>query len=261
MNKRHIALLLCLLLAASLLLGGCGKDERRDTREDVHTIGVVITIDVDNTFKELFVYPGSIADMGEDNIRSTKNEVHVGSFGCTVAQSENYSVWLKDRDGGAYEFANVPFQNADHGVITLEGGLSMALHHTDGTSEEVPGVYIAPGDAPSYSQQPLAQQETFKFNLYNDTGRTLTMVSMREADDPDKGEVELKLDPLESGQYVTISSKLYDHDFDNHEWLLYVKTDAGEAWLSEDTFDPWTAKTVHASVQNGTLVLDVETNS
>ncbi|MDL2293373.1 hypothetical protein LJC60_01935 [Ruminococcaceae bacterium OttesenSCG-928-D13] len=247
---------LALAVALGLLLAGC--DDRRDTRKYIHTIGVVITLDVDATFQELYVYPGGIEEMGQDFIKNTKELTRVGSFGVTVEQSNSYGVWLKDREGGAYEFERVAFQNGDMAVITFKDKLLMTVHHQDGETETVNGSFVPPGDAPDHSQVPLKEEDNFRFGLVNSTGVTINAVSMREADAPEKGEVELRLDPLKPDKTATISGRLDEDDFEKDAWLLEITDADGKIWTSKDSFDPWTSEKITVSLEDGKLVLEVE---
>lgn len=260
MKKLRITLpVLAVFLAFFFILAGC--DKREDTRQYINTIGVVFTNDLETVFDELYVYEGSLADMGPDFIKNTKNNVKVGSYGVTVERHSSYSVWLKDRNGGSYEFQSAPLENADHAVISYDAEqkmLTLTIHHFTGGTEVVEGRYVPPGDAPEYDQVPMKTRESYSFEVQNDMGNDLEFISMREAGDQYKGEVELYLKPLTTGSKATISGKLGEEDTEITEWVLYVETVDGRNYTSADTFDPWTAETITLSLEGGKLILDTE---
>lgn len=255
--KRLPLLFVAFALVSAMALAGCG-DKREDTRKHVDTIGVVFTNDIDTVFHELYVYPGDISDMGEDFIKNTGGIIKVGSYGVTVEVSPSYSVWLKDKNGGSYEFERVTLMNADVAVISYDKSLTLTVNHRDGSAEEVEGRYVPPGDAPDHSQVPLKKRVSYKFTLENDTGDALRLVSMREAADQYKGEVELHIQTLDDGQTVTIDGKLGEEDTKVTEWVLHVKTMEGNSYTSTESFDPWETEEVVLSIDAGELVLDAK---
>lgn len=254
--KRTATLLLTALLALCLL-AACG-DERHDTRKYITTIGAVFTNDMDVVFRELYVYPGDISDMGEDFIKNAYGDIHVGSYGVTVEVSEKYNVWLKDRDGGSYTFSAVPLENADLAVITFDGELLLTISHRSGETDVVQGRYVSGGDAPDHPQEPLKEEETFKFNFHNETGAELKLIAMREADNQARGQVELYIEPLKDGKFATISGKLDENDFGITEWVVHLETADGAAYTGKDVFNPWTAEKLTATVESGALKIAVE---
>lgn len=254
--KKSILLALVAVMAAGLILAGCG-DDRRDTRKYVDTIGVVFTNDLDNVFQELYVYPGGIDEMGQDFIKNSKGNTKVGSYGVTLEVSDTYNVWLKDRNGGSYEFNGVPLVNADHAVISYDKKLYLTVQHEDGSAEVIEGHYVYPGDAPDHPQEPLKSLVSYKFNVQNETGATLALISMREEDDQRKGEVELHIKDLENEKSAGISGKLDEEDGEITDWVLHIETADGKTYTSKQPFDPWTAKDITLSLEDGELALTV----
>lgn len=257
MKKHKIFAAILVVVFAAVLFCGCG-DKREDTRKYVRTIGVVFTNDIDEVFQELFVYPGSIRDMGEDRIGNAHGVTRVGSYGVTLEVSDSYNVWLKDRDGGSYEFDSVALQNGDMAVITYDDKLLLTVHHQNGETEIVQGGYVPPGDAPDHPQSDLKREESFKFNVQNNTGGDIIHLSMREAAHQDKGEVELHLDTLKDGKMVSISHKLDEADTEIVDWVLQATASDGKVYVSEDAFSPWDAAELTLTLENGKLLLAVE---
>lgn len=260
MKKLRLTLpVLAAFLALTLVLSGC--NDREDTRQYINTIGVVFTNDLEVVFDELYVYPGSLADMGPDFIKNTKNNVKVGSYGVTLEREASYSVWLKDRRGGSYEYENVPLENADHAIISYDAEqemLTLTIHHFQGGSTLVEGRFVPPDDAPEYDQVPLTTKESYAFDIVNSMGNDLEFISMREANDQYKGEVELYLRPLTTGSKATVSGKLGEEDTEITEWVLYVETTDDRKYTSEMTFDPWTTKSIELTLKSGNLILETE---
>lgn len=256
MNKRRLAALsLIAVLALALLLTGC--DKREDTRKYVQTIGVVFTNDLDNAFRELYVYSGTVHDMGEDFIKNKNGIRRVGSYGVTLEVSESYNVWLKDWDGGAYEFEEVALANGDMAVISYDEALTLTITHQGGGTDVVEGSYVPPGDAPEQPQSDLRREESFKFNVQNDTGEAIVHISMREAANQAKGEVELHLEAVDPGKMVSISQKLDEVDTEIEDWVLQITTGNGKVYVSEDPFYPWDTEEITLTLEDGKLILDV----
>ncbi|NLW78946.1 MAG: hypothetical protein GXY32_06000 [Ruminococcaceae bacterium] len=247
MKKRQVimAVVLAGLLAATVLLAGC--DKREDTRQYVHTIGIVVTNDVDQIFDEMYVYPdGDLHEMGRDCIQNAGGIKRIGSYGATVEESAAYGMTVRDNRGGVYMFETLALYNADHLIISFDedGILMVTIRHEDGTTETRTGAYVHPGDALSQPYNPLKEQVAYQFTVQNDSGRNLTFMAMREAEAQSKGEVELYLDELKAGSSTVIQGRLYKEDQEITEWVLYMETDDGEVAVSKTTFDPWTAETV-----------------
>lgn len=255
MKKRPImAMMMAGLLVAVVLLAGC--DKREDTRQYTHTIGIVVTNDVDQIFDEMYVYPnGDLHEMGRDCIQNAGSIKKIGSYGATVEESDAYGITVRDNRGGVYMFETLALANADHLTISFdeEGILLVTIRHQDGTTETRTGAYVHPGDALSQPYNPLKEQVAYQFTVQNDSGRSLTFMAMREAEAQKKGEVELFLDTLPAGSSALIQGKLYEEDQEITEWVLYMETDDGEVAVSKTTFDPWTAKTV-TIVADGALL-------
>lgn len=250
--KKKIITIVCLVLVFTLVAAGCQKN-KEDSRQYINTIGVVFTNELDNIINELYVYPieGDARnsdfgeDMGPDIIKNMNGERRVGSFGTTVEVSENYAVLARDREGGVYYFPNVNLQNYDVGIMsTYEEQFALLLTHHDGTSEAIVGQYVPPDDAPDHTQNPLKKKVSYKFTITNTSDSELTLVTMREADDPEKGDVELSIDPIAAGKSVTASGDLYEEDQEITNWLLYIETADGESQQLDGTFDPWTVKNI-----------------
>lgn len=256
MKSKRALLLLAPALVLAVFLGGC--DKREDTRQYVETIGVVFTNDIDVVFQELYVYPGDISEMGPDFIKNSGGITKVGSYGVTVEVSPSYNVWLKDRDGGSYEFEKVELDNADLAIISYDKKLLLTIQHHDGGNEVVEGRYIFPGDAPDHSQVPLKNRASYSFEVQNDTGSELAMISMREASDQYKGEVELYIKTLADGKSIGISGKLDEEDTDITEWVLHIETADGDSYTATEPFDPWEVKEIILTLKDGKLAADAK---
>jgi hypothetical protein len=255
MNQKMVALILALLILAT---GLSGCDKREDTRQYVNTIGVVITNDVDILFDELYVYAGDIHEMGEDHIKNSRLETKVGSFGVTVEAGGSYSVVVRDRDGTVYTFNGVPFSNGDLAVITYLEELMLIVYHRDDSVSEIIGQMVLPGDAPDQPQRELQKRVEFEFALENASGTAISRITMREAADPEKGEVELYIKPLQGGSEVTISARLYEEDVEITEWILCLYFEDGESVRLDEVFDPWTTQRMVISGGGGSFRLTVD---
>ncbi len=240
-----------------MMLTAHGCDERRDTRQFVHTIGVVFTLDTDEVFQELFVFPGDYSEMGQDFLANSKTNTKVGSFGVTVEAGSAFTVWLKDWDGGTYAFDGVALQNGDLATITFEDALALTLRHQSGRQEVVAGRYVQGGDAPDHPQSDMLREKSFQFSVVNQTGRPITYISMREARAPGKGDVELYLETLAAGASAVMGDTLSGDDLELTEWLLHVQDDAGNVWDSAAPFSPWTVTELTLRLRaDGRLVLE-----
>ena len=255
-KKQVVSVVIAGVLLLSVFLTGCSNTE--DTRQYVRTIGVVVTNDVDNVFDELYIYPSGDHEMGPDHIQSDREVKRVGSYGATLEESDAYSILVRDNRGGVYTFEDVSFQNADEAVISYDDALLLTVHHRSGGTEEVEGQYVSPGDAPDHPQSALQKRVSFDFTVANETGSIITFLSMREADDQDKGEVELYIDGIENGDTVSISGKLDEKDQDITEWVLYFETSEDEYYVS-DTFDPWTTESIQITQDGDTMQYEFQT--
>ncbi|MDL2254065.1 hypothetical protein LJC49_08385 [Ruminococcaceae bacterium OttesenSCG-928-I18] len=243
-KKRILAALMGCVLLLSVLLVGCEKKE--DTRQYIRTIGVVVTNDVNNVFEELYIYPNGEHEMGPDHIQSRRGVTRVGSYGATLEESELYDILVRDNRGGVYTFEAIELQNADEAVISYEEALLLTIHHRGGGTDEVEGQYVSPGDAPDHPQSRLQQRVSYGFTLQNTTETDIVYLTMREAADQDKGDVELYIDTITAGDTVSISGKLSEEDQEITEWVLYMEMANGEYYISE-TFDPWTTESITVS--------------
>jgi len=251
--KRKLGILFLAVFLSAVFFAGC--QERLDTRQYIDTIGVVITNEVDNVINELYVYPanedGTLSDfteeMGSDLIKNTKKERRVGSFGVTVEKTGSYNILVRDRDGGVYHFENVGLEDADHGVLTFDATVNipnLSLRHWSGSIENITGRYVPPDDAPDQTQNPLKKTVPYKFNITNDTSAELAFISMREAANPGKGEVELYVEPVPAGKSVSTSGNLFEEDKDITDWVLHIETADGQTFDFPESFDPWQTETI-----------------
>lgn len=249
--------ILLLLLAALLLLAGCSKKE--DTRKYIQCIGVVVTNDTGSVFDEMYIYPSSNTgnDKGVNLLPKSRTETRVGSYGATLEISPAYNIIVRDRDGGVYEFDQVSLSNADEAVISYTDALYVTLHHRNGGSDVVMGEYVNPGDAPSRPYEKPLKKVNYAFDVVNNTSKALTRITMREAGDIQKGEVELYLKEVPAGQAAAIRELLYEDDMEITEWVLDVTTADGESTIIDGTFNPWTAKTIVLQEDGGTLTMAV----
>ncbi len=240
MRKTFVKLLATmLLLALSVGLAGCSRKD--DTRQYVHSIGVVITNDMNFVFEELYVYDGEVHNMGKDWIDNRHETVKVGSYGVTVEEMDTYYVWLKDRRGTAYKFDQVPFEDADHAIISYTDELTLTVNHWNGGTDVIQGEIVNPDDAPDQPYNDLKKKVAYKFNVTNNTEDQIVFISMREDANQGKGEVELYYGELDPEKTETMEGKLYEEDKDITEWVLNIETDSGRSYVSTNAFDPWTA--------------------
>ncbi len=256
--KRKIAAVVAALMAFSILFTGC--NQKKDTRQYIHTIGVVIQNDLDYVFDELYVYPAmniENAEMGPDFIQNTRGVTKVGSYGVTVEEADAYMVWVRDENGSVYTFDTVAFENADFGVISFDDDLFMTVYHRTGGSETVPGEYVSPDDAPDQPYVPLKKRVAYDFTIDNKTNMDFRFISMREADNQNRGEVELFVDTLPAGKSTPISGKLFEEDEDITEWVLHVETTDDTQFTSTNVFDPWTTNTILITQEGDQVSLQI----
>lgn len=257
--RKKLGLIFLTVFVLSALLVGC--QDKHDTRQYVETIGFVLTNEVDSIINEMYVYPnedGTVdeftEEMGEDLVKNTKKERRVGSFGVTLEVYQGYNILVRDRDGGVYHFENVHLQDADHGILTFDSTQNipnLELRHWEGDTENITGRYVPPDDAPDHTQNPLRATVNYSLKITNDTDTALTLITMREADDPNKGEVELHIEPLEAGKSATSTGQLYKEDQEVTSWNLYIETQDGEAFDFQEPFDPWSQQTITITGSNG----------
>jgi len=234
-----------------MLLVGCEDNTGDDTRQYIDTIGVVFTNNADDIINELYVFPISIdgtpileQDMGPDLIKNTGSTRRIGSYGVTIElQYSSYNVMARGRQKDIYVFGNVPLSNVCEAVLNFdrESGKrpSLTIIHRDGTTDIVAGDYLVPGDAPNHTHVPLRNTVTVQFTVNNNTNSEVVFISMREADDPDKGEVELFIGTLGASEAVAINYRLFEEDMEITDWLLVIKTADGISKQFENKFNPW----------------------
>jgi hypothetical protein len=260
MRKRQGFLLLAVVMLAGFL-AGC--QEKHDTRQYVDTIGFVLSNQADTVIDEMYVYPnedGTVdtfaSKMGKNLIKNKGTQRKVGSFGVTLELYQGYNILVRNRGGGVYHFENIHLQDADHGVLTFdyERDLpNLELNHWSGGIETVQGRYVPPDDAPDHTQTPLRKTINYKFEITNDTDVTFNRVTMREAEYPDEGEVELYIEPIEPGRSVSATGWLYEEDQDITAWRLYVETQNGEIISFSEPFDVWTQSKIIISGSGSVL--------
>ena len=255
-----------ILFLVMILLVGCETTEGEDTRQYIDTIGVVFTNEADDVINELYVFPISIdgtpileQDMGPDLIKNTGSTRRIGSYGVTIElQYSSYNVMARGRQKDIYVFGNVPLSNVCEAILTFdrESGDSphLTIRHRNGTVDVIAGNHLVPGDAPNHTHVPMRSMVTVQFTVNNNTGSDITFISMREADDPGKGEVELFIGTLEADNSVAINYRLYEEDLEITEWLLFVRTADGKSIQFDEVFDPWETNEINIIVENDKLV-------
>ena len=265
MKKRLI--IMTALVSIIAILVGCGGNEGEDTRQYIDTIGVVFTNNADDIIAELYVFPIAIddtpvleQDMGPDLIKNTGSVRRIGSYGVTIElQYSSYNVMARGRQKDIYVFKGVPLSNVCEAVLTFDRERStspiLTIYHRNGTTDTVVGDHLVPGDAPNHTHVPLRSTVTVQFNLTNETDKDITFISMREADDPHKGEVELFIEEiLEAGESVSISYRLYEEDLEITDWLLYIETADGLSIQFEDAFNPWETEQIDITFDGENLL-------
>jgi hypothetical protein len=164
----------------------------------------------------------------------------------------------RDRDRGIYIFTGVPLTNACEAILTNDSGTPvLTIHHRSGIVDTMRGQAVREGDAPAHTHNPIRRELPIRFNLHNITGENITFVSMREADNPDRGEVYLFHDEgvLETEDSVTVNIRLYEEDQEITDWIIYIEYEDGNSLLSVDTFNPWETEDLELSIMNDELIL------
>jgi hypothetical protein len=262
--KRRLLILLVGVLLLSVFITACNRTV--DTRQYVNYIGVVFTNDASDIVHELFVFPSSTdgtdvfeQDMGYDIIRHTRDQRRQGSFGVTLeVTGTSYNVIARDRDRNIFLFQGVSLTNACEAILTNDSGTPvLTIHHRNGNIDTMRGQAVREGDAPAHTHNPIRREHPIRFNLHNNTGEDTIFVSMREADNPDRGEVYLFHDAgvLESGDSAAVNIRLYEDDLEITEWIVYVELEGGRLLLSEDNFNPWETEDLELSIVDGELFL------
>jgi len=262
MNRR-----LFILLAGTIILftflTACNKTI--DTRQFVEFFGVVFTNEASDVINELYAFPSSTdgtdvfeQDMGPDIIKNTREQRRLGSFGVTLeVVSTSYNVMARDRDRGVYIFRDTPLTNACEVIITFESGTPyLAIHHRDGTVDSMRGQLVVEGDAPAHTHNPIRREIPIRFTIHNDTGDTITLVTMREADDPDKGEVYLFEGTLDTDDSASVNIRLYEEDQVITEWIIYIETGDDSFMISVEAFDPWDTDDLDLTIKDGVLTIN-----
>jgi hypothetical protein len=232
-------------------------------------MGVVFTNEAGGVINELYVFASSTdgtdvfeQDMGPDMIRNTSENKRIGSFGVTIeVLNTSYNVMARDRSQGIYIFQNVPLTNVCEAVLAFEPGSSnpvLTIYHKSGAVDVISGELVREGDAPAHTHNPLRREVPIRFSIENTTGDDIAFVSMREAADPDKGEVELVTDTIADGDSASVSIRLYEDDEAITEWILFVRFADGNSLISSGAFNPWETENLVVSKSGGALVLEAE---
>jgi len=260
--KKRLFIFLAGTVLLSTFLTACNRTV--DTRQYVEMFGVVFTNDASDIINELFAFPSSTdgtdvfeQDMGPDIIKNTRNQRRLGSFGVTLEVVQaSYNVMARDRDRGIYLFRDAPLTNACEAILTFESGnLMLTIYHRDNTVDTMTGELVREGDAPAHTHNPMRREVPVRFTIYNDTGDTITFISMREAADPDKGEVHLFDGTLGADSSASISERLYEEDEEITAWILYIETENGSSMISDGSFNPWETDDLDLSISGGNLII------
>jgi len=258
---------LFILLAGSILLSGflTACNRTIDTRQFVELFGVVFTNEASDVINELYVFPSSTdgtdvfeQDMGPDIIKNTREQRRLGSFGVTLeVVTTSYNVIVRDMDRGVYIFENTPLTNACEAILTFEAGNPvLTIHHRNGTVDAMTGRRVQEGDAPAHTQNPMRREIPIRFTVNNYTGDTITFISMREADDPDKGEVYLFERALDNDSSANVSIRLFEEDEEITAWIIYIETENGISMISDGSFNPWETEELDLTISDGVLIID-----
>jgi hypothetical protein len=269
-------ILVSILIVMTILLSGCDGlltmfDRTVDTRQYIDTIGVVFTNEAVDVINELYVFPSSgdgtdvfEQDMGPDMIKNTGEFTRIGSFGVTVEiQGTHYNVMARGRQQDIFIFRNVPLTNVCEAVLSFNmanwesSNPFLTVYHKNGAVDVVEGRYVAPGDAPLHTHNPLRTEVPIRFTIANSSDHDLMFVSMREADNPDKGEVELYVGLLEAGNSYNVSIRLPAEDEEITEWILNVEVADGVTVVTREVFNPWDIETLTFAMEDNMLVFTV----
>jgi len=262
MNRRLFILLGGIILLFMVLVA-CERTV--DTRQYVNYIGVVFTNEASDLVHELFVFPSSTdgtdvfeQDMGPDIIKNTRDQRRLGSFGVTLeVVNTSYHVMARDRDRGIYIFQNVPITNACQAILTNDAGTPvLTIHHRDGIVDTMRGQIVREGDAPAHTHNPIRREISLRFTLHNHTEDSMAFVSMREAANPERGEVYLFEGRLLTEDTAPVNIRLYEEDIGITEWVVYVEYENGSYMISADTFNPWDTDDLELSVVGGELIIE-----
>jgi len=262
--KKRLFILLAGTIFLSAFLTACNRTV--DTRQYVEMFGVVFTNEASEVVYELFAFPSSAdgtdvfeQDMGPDIIKNTRDQRRLGSFGVTLeVVTTSYNVMARDRDRGIYLFRDTPLTNACEAIFTFESGnLFLTIHHRDGSVDTMTGQLVHEGDAPAHAHNPMRREVPVRFTVHNNTGDIITFISMREAADPDKGEVHLFEGTLDTDGSTSIDERLYEEDEEITAWILYIETEDGSSMISGESFDPWETDDLDLTKSGGALIINV----
>ena len=263
MMKKLIIILFAFLLL-SPVLAGCNRGE--DTRQYIDTMGIVFTNKAHEVINELYVFPIAIdgtsvfeQDMGPDLIKNTSRTKRIGSFGVTLEmQNSSFNVKARDRNQGIYIFGDVPLSNACEAVLTFDSANPfLSVYHRSGEVHSIEGEFVAPGDAPDHAHVPLRKTATMQFTVRNTSVSDITLITIREADYPSKGEIELLQGNLQANSSTSITYRLFEEDTEVTAWLLYVKTASGVSTLFDEPFNPWEINLLEITMDGDTKVYNV----
>jgi len=262
--KKQLVILILILSLVSVTMIGCANNTE-DTRQYIDTMGVVFTVETDDIINELYAFPVVIdgtdvleQDMGPDLIKNTSSVRRVGSYGITVEmQRSSYNVMARDRSQGIYIFTDVPLTNVCEAVLTYDRSVGanpiLTVYHKNGGVDVIEGQFIPPHDAPDHAHLPLRRNSTVRFSIKNDTNHDISFISMREADNPGIGEVELFIGTLAAQKTERVQHRIFRDDEEITEWLLYIETSTGETILFNGVFNPWETNEVSIYMDGNTI--------
>jgi hypothetical protein len=118
------------------------------------------------------------------------------------------------------------------------------------------GQIVREGDAPAHTHNPIRRELPIRFTLHNHTDEGIVFVSMREADNPDRGEVYLFDGALHTDDTAPVNIRLYEEDQIITEWIIYIEYEDGSSLISEGTFNPWETDDLELSIIDNELILD-----
>jgi hypothetical protein len=84
----------------------------------------------------------------------------------------------------------------------------------------------------------------------------MSFVSMREADNPERGEVYLFEGRLLADDTAPVNIRLYEEDLVITEWIVYVKYEDGTSLITSDTFNPWEIDELELAIADGELIIE-----
>jgi hypothetical protein len=196
--------------------------------------------------------------MGPDIIKNTRDQRRLGSFGVTLeAVGTSYNVIARDRDRGIYLFQNAPLTNACEAVLTADNNIPvLTIHHRNGIVDTMRGDPVREGDAPAHPHNPIRRELPIRFTIHNDTDDSITFVSMREAANPDRGEVYLFHGSLHIDDSAPVNIRLYEEDQVITAWILYIESGDGSSLISDNNFNPWETDTIDLLIEDGVLIVN-----